>query len=545
MQKDKHSYNSSKVAIAIAAMILAQPVAPAQTPPPKRPQLVVGIVVDGLKAEYLDLLNGYFSDGGFRRLMNQGVTIENVEYGTPVDNTAATAMLYTGAAPAINGVPSSEIYDQDRKVAYSIFMDPTKIGNFTDETYSPGAMLVSTISDEIRMDNGGLGMVHSIAPDAQTAIIMSGHAGNSAFWISDVNGKWATTTFYKDVPTPISTKNFTSPLSARLDTMVWMPSLPVESYPDLPDFKKYYPFRYHFSAGNHARFSWFKKSAPGNNEVTNMAIDYISDLNLGKHESMDMLNVGYSLSHFPGVRDADDRVEQMDSYIRLDADLHRLMKAIDSSVGLENTFIFLAGTPAQQNDKPDDPRWAIPYGEFSTRKAVSLLNMYLIALHGNGEWIKGYHNGQIYLNTHLIKDKGIDIRELRSVAASFLARMSGVSQSWTIDDIEASKVGDNPAMTRRNTSVKRAGDIFISVTPGWDLVNDVDQSHITRHTQRSASTASPLFIMAPNLNAGRIDTPVDVLEIAPTIARLLRIRSPNAAANPTISAIFAPVLKKQ
>lgn len=544
MQKSKHIYSSSKIALALAAMTFAQPVVQAQTAPPKRPQLVVGIVVDGLKAEYLDLLNSYFSDGGFRRLMNNGITIENVDYGTAVDNTAATAMLYTGAAPSVNGIPASEIYDKERKVAYSIFLDSSKIGNFTDETYSPAAMLVSTLSDEVRIDNSGLGAVHAIAPDAQSAIIMGGHAGNSAFWISDVNGKWATTTFYKDVPTTISTRNFTSPLSARLDTMVWTPSLPIESYPDLPDFKKYYPFRYHFSAGNRDRFNWFKKSAPGNMEITNVAIDYITNLNLGKHESMDMLNIGYSLAHFPGVRDSDDRVEQMDSYIKLDADINRLFHAIDSSVGLNNTFIFLAGTPAQQNDKPDDPRWAIPYGEFSTRKAVSLLNMYLIALHGNGEWVKGYHNGQVFLNTQLIKDKGLDIREIRSVAASFLARMSGVSQSWTIDDIEASKVGNNPLVTRRNTSVKRAGDIFLSVTPGWDLVDDLDQSRITRHTQRPAATTSPLFIMSPALNSGRIDTPVDVLEIAPTIARLLRIRSPNAAANPTISAIFAPTFKK-
>ncbi|MDE7442579.1 MAG: alkaline phosphatase family protein, partial [Muribaculaceae bacterium] len=276
MQKSKHTYNSSKIALAIAALVCAQPVIQSQTPPPKRPQLVVGIVVDGLKAEYLDLLNGYFSDGGFKRLIKDGVTIENVNYGTPVDHTAATAMLYTGAAPAVNGIPASEIYDQERKVAYSIFMDPSKIGNFTDETYSPTAMLVSTLSDEIRMDNSGLGAVHAIAPDAQTAMIMGGHAGNSAFWLSEVNGKWATTTFYKDVPTTISTRNFTAPLSARLDTMVWTPSLPIESYPDLPDFKKYYPFRYHFSAGNRDRFNWFKKSGPGNTEITNVAIDYIT-----------------------------------------------------------------------------------------------------------------------------------------------------------------------------------------------------------------------------------------------------------------------------
>ncbi|MDE6491203.1 MAG: alkaline phosphatase family protein [Muribaculaceae bacterium] len=543
MGKRQNNKITSRIAIAIiASMVVSATAHTAVTA--KRPQLVVGIVVDGLNAEYLDLLGDYFSDDGFKRLMRDGVTIANLDYGTPVDPTAATAMLYTGAAPAVNGIPGAELYDKERNVTYPVLLDKMILGNFTDETYSPVPLLVSTLGDEVRIDNGGIGYVYSIAPEAASAIIMAGHAGNSAFWISDFSGKWATTTYYKEVPTIISTRNFATPLSARLDTLSWTPSMPVDRYPDLPDYKKYYPFRHTFGAGNHDRYTMFKQSAPVNREITSVGLDYLKTLRLGTRGAMDMLNLGYTVMPYPGARDADSRIETMDSYIKLDAELARLFHAIDSHVGPGNSVIFLSGTPARQSDKPDDPRWAIPTGEFSPRRAISLLNMYLIALHGNGDWVSGYHNGQFFLNTKLIKDRALDIHAVRSDAASFLARMSGVSQAWTVDDIEASKVGHQPDKMKRNTSVRHCGDVFIAVNPGWEIVDDTRGGQPTRSTQRAASTTAPFFLLSPDIPAQRIDTPVDVLSIAPTISRVLRIRSPNAAANPTISTIFAPTFQK-
>lgn len=141
--------------------------------------------------------------------------------------------------------------------------------------------------------------MYSIAPEAASAIIMAGHAGNSAFWISDYSGKWATTTYYKEVPTIISTRNFASPLASRLDTLSWTPSMPVDRYPDLPDYKKYYPFRHTFGAGNHDRFTMFKQSAPVNREITSVAVDYLKALRLGTRGAMDMLNLGYTVMPYP------------------------------------------------------------------------------------------------------------------------------------------------------------------------------------------------------------------------------------------------------
>ncbi|MDE7407995.1 MAG: alkaline phosphatase family protein, partial [Muribaculaceae bacterium] len=180
------------VAVMVSALAGTMDVA-AQKSQNTRPSLVVGIVVDGMQQRYIDLLMPYFGQDGFRRLLQRGLVMEHVDYGTAVDPTAAAAMLYTGAPAAVSGIPSAQVYDRVRNMPYSVFLDPEKIGNFTDETYSPKALQVSTLSDEIRMDNGGLGNVHAIAPDASMAIIMAGHAGNSAFWISDVDGRWATT----------------------------------------------------------------------------------------------------------------------------------------------------------------------------------------------------------------------------------------------------------------------------------------------------------------------------------------------------------------
>lgn len=542
MHSDKEHSLTRRIVLATVASAMTGIAISAQVPP-KKPQIVVGVVVEGLQAEYLDLLNQYFCDGGFKRLMRDGAVVENVEFGPGVDAAAATAMIYTGAAPAVNGICGAVAYDATRHVSYPVLLDPSKIGNYTNETYSPGAILVSTLSDEVRMDNGGTGYVHSIAPDPVQAIIMSGHAGNSAFWINDVNGKWATTTYYKDVPSPISARNFSAPLSARLDTMEWTPSLPLDRYPDIPDYKRIYPFRHTFTSGDKDRFTKFKQSAPANRELTSIALDYINSMHLGADGAMDMLNVYYTLAPFPGAKDADHRLELMDSYLKLDKDLQRLLKAIDTASG-NNAVVFVAGTPQRQGNKPDDQKWAIPHGEFSPRRAISLLNMYLMALHGTGEWVSGYHNGQFYLNKELIKEKGLDLRAMRIDAADFLIRMSGVSDAWTVDDIVGNRVGHRPYLVRRNTNVNQCGDIFIEVNPGWEIVEEQPGGMTTRTLSRASATTSPFIIMAPSVAPARIDIPTDALSIAPTVARVLRIRSPNAAANPTISTIFAPTNKK-
>lgn len=115
-----------------------------------------------------------------------------------------------------------------------ILNDPSKIGNYTDETFSPERIRTSTLSDEVKIVSGGLGRVYAVAPDAQQSIISAGHAANCAFWINDRNGKWATTTYYRDVPAYVEQFNYVRSLSARIDTLSWTPVYTPDRYTAIP-----------------------------------------------------------------------------------------------------------------------------------------------------------------------------------------------------------------------------------------------------------------------------------------------------------------------
>lgn len=502
-----------------------------------RPSLVVGIVVEGLNEDYIELLKNRFGPGGFRLLMERGALLQNVEYGQGIDPTAATAMVMTGTTPSVSGITGATVYDTDTKRTKPILMDAPGSayrGVNTTENYSPQALLVSTISDEVRICNDGVGYVHAIAPDAQTAILLASHAGNSGVWINDIDGKWSTSSFYTSTPNTVTKRNYSKPLSMRLDTLSWRPSLPLEQYLDLPDHRKIYPFSNRFPHNERDRYRMFKASGTVNTEVTDLAIDYLTSTSMGQRGVTDMLNLGYTVTPYPYTSDADNRIETQDAYIKLDASLNRLFDAIKAGPGLDKTLIFVAGIPSAPSAKRDDPRWNIPHGEFSPRKATSLLNMYLIATYGNGEWVNGYHAQHFYLNDKLIKERNVDLQAIRSVAASFIGRMSGISRVYTIDDIIAGRIDDADRSLRRNTSLVHAGDIVVTIAPGWEVVEDDsvidDDSNGSGQVSRLGSRSCPVYVMGPDVMPVLINTPVDACIIAPTVARILRIRSPNAAA---------------
>lgn len=516
---------SARVACMLVASVVGMSLGASSMP--GRPALVVNIMVDGLSMQSLDMLRGYFGQGGFNRLIDKGLTIGNLEYGTPLNASAATAVIHTGASPSVNGVDAPRHYDPVTRRVVLTLNDPDVMGNSTDVTLSAARLLTSTIGDELRVATGGLGYVYSIAPDPTQAVIMAGHAGNSGVWIDDVTGRWASSTYYTEMPSPVTGINRLRPLAARLDTLTWVPVRDQSQFADLPSYKKLYPFRHTFRASSTDRYRAFVNSAPVNTEVTDVAGEYIKVLGLGAHEGVDMLNLAYTLQPFIYSSDPDTRAELIDSYIRLDGELERLFRAIDASgPGIDRTLVVVTGTPVSAASLPDDPKWRIPSGVFSPVKAASLLNMYLMAIHGNGEWVNAIHDGQVYLNRQMIKDRGKDLAAMRSETAEFMTRLSGVSGTHTLDDITSRhNVSDAYA---RNIDVLSAGDVFFELTPGWQTELSQTETPATVH-RAGAVSSSVAFIMAPGVDAGTIQTPVDARSIAPTVASILRIRSPNAA----------------
>lgn len=498
---------------------------------PGRPKLVVGIVVDQMRTDYVEYLKNYFSDNGFRKLITKGAYMRDVDFNVEgLDGASATAMLFTGAYPSQTGVPSALIYDSENHTTTPALADSKTLGNFTNDSYSPENLRLSTISDEVMIDGGGLGTVYALAADPQQAMIMAGHAGTGAAWINNTTGNWATTTWYKPMPAQISSRNYSQSVSSRIDTMQWKPSVSPEKMPGLPRHKTIYPFRHVFPRSDKDVYVRFANSPLGNREVTDVAIECIKGMKIGQSgETLDMLNLGYTLAPYKYVKDGDYRVELTDSYLRLDKELGRLFEAIDRYVGSDNAVIWVSGTGYYDDAVIDDKKYRIPGGEFSTKRAKSLLNSYLSARHGNAGYVNAIKDGHLYFDHKVIEDRNLDLKEVVADARSFLAKMSGVAEAYTLDDI-LSPATPIEERLRKSVDPKIGGDIIISFHSGWNVVEDIDFPVVT-HPVRETAVVTPSFIMGPGVPATVISTPVDATALAPTVAGILRIRSPNGCSD--------------
>ena len=500
-----------------------------------RPKLVVGIVVDQLRSDYISYLRGLFGDKGFNRLLRNGLYLQNVDFRTDSpDAVAATAVIYTGNYAPVSGIPSAYVFNHTDARPVAVLEDKNSMGNFTREALSPGALRISTVSDEIAIDGDGLTSVYAIAPDAQQAIIMAGHAGSCALWINDTDGAWSSTAYYTDFPQFVSHRNSRSPLSQRIDTIQWKPSIDISRYPGVPAQKRYYPFRHLFSRSDRDVYRQFKSAAPVNSEVTDFAIETMRNLNLGKRgDAIDMLNVAFTAAPYKYVKDGDYRVELEDTYLRLDSQLGRLLDAIDAQVGLDNAMIFLSSTGYYDDATPDDPKFRIPTGSVSLRRMESLLNSYYSAKYGNADYVATVYDGQVYLDRRQFDNHGVDYDKGVAEGRDFLVKMSGVADVRTLGDILADP-SEEAVRTRHSIDPKTAGDIFITFNPGWTVVDDIRFPESSTPV-RSGMVGTPFILMAPGVAPQTINTPVDASLLAPTITSTLHIRSPNGAASRPLS----------
>lgn len=487
-----------------------------------RPKLVLGITVDQLRTDPLEQLRTLFGEKGFRRLMEKGVYLQNLDFGAGHrDKASGTAQLYTGSYAPVHGIPSETIYDVNAR---------RSVGTLSPGgSYSPSSILLSTVADEIAIDGIGLGAIYSIAANPEIAIIAGGHASNCAIWLDEESGKWTSSAYYSDVPRSLAMRNRQYPLAGRIDTMQWKPLLELSRYPGIPAQKRQYAFRHTYPSHKRDTYSKFGESPQGNREVTDFAIQILESENLGRRgDAIDMLNVGYSLAPCREVYDGDYRLEQQDAYLRLDLDLARLLNAADKAVGLDNVMVWLLPTGYYNDAVANDSKYRIQGGEFSVKKATSLLNSYLGAKYGNADWVVGFHDNQFYFNTRSLENCNIaSEREILSDARDFLLKMSGVAAAYTIYDILSASTNELQAL-RENTDASKAGQLRVKIRPGSILVtSNGGEEH--RIPVRESSSIVPGFILHPEIGAHLIPTAVDAVEIAPTLTRILRIRAPNGA----------------
>jgi len=511
---------SSLIAILAIANLQAQHQAP---------KLVVYITVDQLRGDYLQYFYHTFGEHGFKRLMNEGAVYHHVAFEfSNVDRASAFATLFTGANPSTHGITSSPVYDFETLKEVSALNDPDYLGNFTRDHFSPKKLLASTIGDELKIASKGSSEVYAIAPEAESAIIAAGHAANGAFWIDNVNGKWATTTYYKSVPWYVERyNNGQESLTARMNSMTWQPTLSLDKYTMLPYVEVKQPFNYTFRQGTQDCFPRIKTSPLGNKEVNRLALRFLEYGAFGTRSCPDMLSVTFYAGNFYSNKANEYTYEIQDTYIQLDNDIAELLGAIDKKVGLKNTFIVFSGTGYFQSEEEYPEGMELGGGEFHPKRCTALLNMYLMALYGQKEWVKGYYNYQIFLNRKAVEDEKLDLAAFQQKAADFLSEFSGVARVTTDMTLRTGTWNESMSDFNYGTYHAGRGDLIISLQPGW-IVNEEKPNEKPKHTRNNA-IQTPLVFMGNGIVPQHIYREVKATEIAPTVTHILRIRPPNAA----------------
>lgn len=499
-------------------------------------KLVVGIMIDQLRSDYIESLRDELGEGGFNRLLREGVYIPDLDFKVNgLDPVSATAIVYTGNYPRYNGITSSKVYSPEAKDMVFALNDPSMMGNFTTETFSPANLRLSTISDELAIAGDGENRVYSISPDAQQAVVMAGHAGNSAFWINENTGNWATTTYYLDNPKLLTERNYTHSISSRLDTLEWKP-LRGTAQPAITSRKRNATpggFLHRFSLADRNVYRMFSASPMGNAEVTDAALSYLENLGLNKGNGTAMLNIAYTAAPFYYGAATDGSAELEDTYLRLDAELSRLFSVLDKEVGMENVLVYVSSTGYFDDQTEDSASYRLPTGTFSVKRALSLLNSYLSAHFGNGSYVDTYSGGHIYLDHKEIEEKGLDLKEVAELSRDFLVRMSGVNDAFTMADIMSSSLPSMEGL-RLGTDPKTGGDVILEFNAGWKITDDTRFPDDTR-VERSTLALTPAFFMGGGIVPQTIEETVEATAIAPTVARILRIRSPNGTASKPLS----------
>lgn len=497
------------------------------------PRLIVGIAVDQLRTDYIYALQHRLGEKGLKRLFNEGLVYEQVTFDLDnPDATAALAVLATGAYPFHNGIPATQVYNPQMLRLQSVFYDKDCIGNFTSLNYSPKALISTTLADELKIASSGASKVFSIAAEPEAAIIHAGHTADCALWIDDKNGQWASSTYYKNFPHYIVRQNGAQPLFINVSEANWKPSQKTEGKLDIM------PYHYATSSFDHSFYqygqpcyAWFKTSPLVNDAIVELSKLFMKSGYLGQGKYTDMLQLTFYAGTFMHERPELYAEELQDIYLRLDQSIANLLEAIDQSVGLDNTFIYLTGT-GETNANTTDVE-GTQMGEFNARRCTALLNSHLISLYGPGEWVAGFDNYQLYLNHRTIENNKLNLRDVQKAASEFVALFSGIEDVVTAHQLLHEDFSQRIIRMRNGYHKNSGGDLLVLLQPGWVLKLDDTTKPLPQ--VRHDIAPGPAILFAPaSVKADRIETPVEATAIAPTVARHIRIRAPSGCRQPAL-----------
>jgi len=516
------------------------------------PKLIVGITIEEMRYEMLLRYWDAFADGGFKQLVDEGTLCTQVHHNYLVtQNAPGHASIVTGTYPSYHGIISDQWYDKlgEKKVGagdekkYNLMNGRITLGNF-----SPENMLASTIGDELKLATNDSSKVISIAANPVSSVISGGRLADYAFWFNDEDGKWSTGSYYTDsLPEWVyqfHEKDFRDVYMKQ--TWSTLHRLGDNYQSSLPDdnpfeigirlYRYTFPYDLNYLKNRSGNYKYLKYTPFGNTYTKDFAISTIIGESLGKDNFTDFLNISFSASSYAGDLFGPRSVEIEDIFLRLDLDIRHFIEFLDSHLGLENVLIYITSDRGVA-DVPEYLKYKKQNaGIFEPQKALSLLNSYLSILYGDGDWIDFYQSGQLYINQQMIDQSGVVLSDIQEQAAGFLVQYSGVADAVPAMSMVTNQFTAGIKEKMQNSyHQKRSGDVMVNLEPGWI---EKDGKATGSGSGYNYDTHVPLIWYGWEVKNTRIDEIIETTAIAPTIAWILKITSPNACVGSPIYQII-------
>ncbi|WP_460694977.1 alkaline phosphatase PafA [Mucilaginibacter puniceus] len=511
-----------------------------------RPKLVVGLVVDQMRWDYLYRFYSRYGSGGFKRLLNEGFTAENtvVDY-IPTVTAAGHTTIYTGTSPAIHGIAGNDfIIQATGKSMYCTDDSLAKtVGSTSDAgEMSPRNMLTSTVTDELRLATNFKSKVIGIALKDRGAILPAGHTANSAYWFDDKTGGWITSTYYMNA-LPIWVNDFNAKkLPEKYLKQDWNTLYPINTYSQsTADNSKYEGL---FRSAEAATFP-VKTSAIYNNNLglirttpygNTLSIDFakaaINAEQLGKSGTTDFLALSLSSTDYVGHQFGINAVEIEDMYLRLDKDLADFFTFLDTNIGKSQYTVFLTADHGAAHNTAFLTDHNIPAGTWDDALALRGLNAQLLEKYKGQRLVLSFTNYQVQLNNPVIKQLGLDEAAIKNDCIQYLQQQPAIA---FVVDMQKAQTANIPNDLRERIingyNAERSGAIQIILKPGWfsgrTPAAGKTPTGTSHGTWNPYDAHIPFVLMGWGIKHGSTTRETHMTDIAPTIAALLHIQAPN------------------
>lgn len=507
------------------------------------PKLVVGIIVDQMRYDYLTRFYSKYGEGGFKRMMNEGFNCKNNHFNyIPTYTGPGHASVFTGTTPKYHGIIANNWYDKEIKETVYCAGDDSVLAVGTDsklERMSPHRMKTSTFADENRLFTQMKGKSIGVSIKDRGAVLPAGHSANAAYWFRGKNeGSFVSSTYYME-SLPKWVKNFNSSKKVESYLKDWNTFYDIltytESGADLNNFegsfkgKETATFPYDLKSLFliNSGFDILKVTPYGNSIVTDFAIEAIKGEDLGKDNITDVLTVSFSSTDYVGHKFGVNSKEIEDTYIRLDKDLERFFNVLDTEIGKGSYTVFLTADHGAVEVPSYLQSAKIPSGYLNNNERKEKFKKFLAVAYGTDEVLENISNSQIFLNREKIKELSLDLEEVQEEIVQEQLTYNHVYKAYSATTLHTSNFTEGiEYLLQKGFNQKRSGDVLLINDPAHISYSKTGSTHGSGFNY---DTHVPLLFFGNGIKQGQTLQKTEITDIAPTISALLGISFPNFA----------------